>query len=733
MKRAFFAALVIPFTLALTAWGIYFANINELPGNPSTVLATFFVLASTGTALLFFIQLPFLGRKVSPWIATTLLTVGFLLWFQANVFNWNLGIMDGAEIPWKKYRPLGIFELFVYSAIIFAALHFRKKLLQRLVPISCTLIFIQAVPIFLMAIKNITQETTIKQVEQTGEQPEHNISVPTWKQYSFTLDNIFEFSTEENVVLIVLDGLGQNIFNSVQREYPGEIGEIFRDFTCFTNVMSDRPGTVYNIPQILTGCLSEEMPNPIDVAFHHRQFNRSDTLLKTLAEHQYRCDVFSWCPSTMYYDSRWIANIKSCQFNRKNGLPERYILANTGIPELTVLTLFRTTPLLLKRETINNNKLLVHLRSLFEKMDSSYRSLGLKVQDYDFNTFVQAASRTSFADRKTFKFIHLQGAHHPYVMDENCMKNKLFGIESGKRQAHGSLRIIRNILELMKESGVYDQSFVIIMSDHGPNISYTEGLLNPSVFTHPFFLIKRKYSQQSQLAYNNNPIHICETTPIILSELGILQGNDTFFPFELPESLVIERKDRWEEIRDYYNKNEVKPILDLSRDEKHVFRLFPYLQKLEWLELIALRPSQPLSDGCIISRNDIQREDLSVQDNVLQIDIRGDCVRSIKFDNTWKTTIALSAFENTDGIAFVSEKPITVIPVNPGGKVESWICFQKLKVDTLADGLYRIDVFFHKNSVANAQFKSSKALSVNTNEEGKKILMIVSGEYLGAS
>ena len=50
------------------------------------------------------------------------------------------------------------------------------------------------------------------------------------------------------------------------------------------------------------------------------------------------------------------------------------------------------------------------------------------------------------------------------------------------------------------------------------------------------------------MSYNDNPIHIRDTTPIILSELGILQGEEAFSPFEMPEALVKERMSQWKSI-----------------------------------------------------------------------------------------------------------------------------------------------------------------------------------------
>ena len=539
MMQAFFAALMVPLTLSLTALGIYFANATELPGNPGSVCLSIGLQTLIGVLLLFIVQIPFFGRKAFSWIAVTLFTLGFLFWFQANVFNWNFGVLDGREIDWNSYRFLGIFELFVYGVIFCLALRFRKKLFEHLVSIACVLIFIQAVPVSLAILATSTQETALR-TDQTEDQPEHNIFAPTWKQYSYTLENFFEFSPEENVVLIVLDSMGKKILEDIQKEYSTEIEEIFhdfRDFTYFTNTICDKAGTMYCIPQILTACSSVEIPSIINATFQHKVFNRSGALLKTLSEQHYRCDVFSYSPAEIYYDSRWIANVR---LNECWRYP-----ADTS--ELTILTLFRSAPTLLKRKVLKSTT----LRIMFDftsKSSSSYRPLSPTMpEDYEINTIVHTVSRTALASQRTFKLVFLRGAHSKFVMDENCMPAKLSGIEGQKRQALGSLRVTQNILELMKECGVYDQSLVIVMADHGPRED-EHIKQDPSAPKRPIFLIKRKHSQQSQMAYNDNPIHIRDTTPIILSELGILQSEDAFSPFEMPEVLVNERKKQWESI-----------------------------------------------------------------------------------------------------------------------------------------------------------------------------------------
>ena len=67
-------------------------------------------------------------------------------------------------------------------------------------------------------------------------------------------------------------------------------------------------------------------------------------------------------------------------------------------------------------------------------------------------------------NQNEFKFIHIEGAHHPF----NCDKN-LNDIENGtyEDKIEASFTIIEKYIGYLKENGVYDNTAIIIMADHG--------------------------------------------------------------------------------------------------------------------------------------------------------------------------------------------------------------------------------------------------------------------------
>ena len=87
-----------------------------------------------------------------------------------------------------------------------------------------------------------------------------------------------------------------------------------------------------------------------------------------------------------------------------------------------------------------------------------YSSLNDVVYDYireDLNV----------VDDKYFAFIHVVGAHPPFVYDKELVRHTEEGTyEDG---VNASISIVNEYLKRLRKNGMYDNSVIIIMSDHG--------------------------------------------------------------------------------------------------------------------------------------------------------------------------------------------------------------------------------------------------------------------------
>jgi hypothetical protein len=72
------------------------------------------------------------------------------------------------------------------------------------------------------------------------------------------------------------------------------------------------------------------------------------------------------------------------------------------------------------------------------------------------------------AEEKNFAFYHLNGPHTPYTMNEDAQE-ALPDQTSRIQQTKGSFKIVYEFLDQLKALGLYEDSTIIILGDHGYN------------------------------------------------------------------------------------------------------------------------------------------------------------------------------------------------------------------------------------------------------------------------
>jgi hypothetical protein len=87
------------------------------------------IFVITAAITLFCLNLPFLlfrNKTCFTFINLGLLCAGILLWIQSNVFVWKIGVLDGSEIEWSRFRFNMLLELFCYVAVIVCIIRCRR-------------------------------------------------------------------------------------------------------------------------------------------------------------------------------------------------------------------------------------------------------------------------------------------------------------------------------------------------------------------------------------------------------------------------------------------------------------------------------------------------------------------------------------------------------------------------------------------------------------------------------
>ena len=102
-----------------------------------------------------------------------------------------------------------------------------------------------------------------------------------------------------------------------------------------------------------------------------------------------------------------------------------------------------------------------------------------------------------------FKFIHLNGAHAPFVYDKDV---NYIGVEQGsyRQNMEASITLASKYIEALQESGTYDNTVLIVMADHGYNGigEKEEDFLRQA----PLLLIKGREEHHATMQISEAPI-----------------------------------------------------------------------------------------------------------------------------------------------------------------------------------------------------------------------------------
>ncbi len=244
-------------------------------------------------------------------------------------------------------------------------------------------------------------------------------------QLYVTQKDEFTMSQNENFVILVLDSFDSREFTELLSEHP-EYRETFADFTYFENMNGVYSGS------------------PLFTALKERGY-----LIDLYEDELYTQDENALSD----FDNIIIANY---HVNSWTGLAKQ---------ELKLVG-FRYAPFDLKRFCMTK-------KSGFDEeilVDCGYK--GFNSENYYFKGDLEDNEIVMDDTQKRFKFIHLMGAHTPFIYDEDC---NIIDMKDGtyRQNAEASITLATMYIDALKKSGAYDDTALIIMADHGYNGDYT--------------------------------------------------------------------------------------------------------------------------------------------------------------------------------------------------------------------------------------------------------------------
>jgi hypothetical protein len=376
--------------------------------------------------------------------------VGLLLWLQGNALVWEYGLLDGHYIDWTQGVWRGWVDAGIWVAAILAAITFYRRVERSVIYLAVAVFSLQLVLFGFSGIQNAN-----------ALQEKSNI------HYSVNaLPGILRFAPKGNVLHIVLDGFQSDIFEDITRDETD--GEQYRSalqgFTFYKENMGVFPSTMTAVPALLGGQIYH---NHVPKGAYVDSVISGKTILNSAFKAGYEVDIVSEqymvggvYTKGHYTNAHMIPNSHGYYPSEKG-----YEFADAT--QLLDLTLFRLAPHFLKKYV--HNEYVGIIQPLID--DASY----LKIWHFSHNAFLHNLAENMSVDRTgpVYKYFHLMNTHWPQVVDGHC--NYVGGTLPRNRQtvtmqSKCSLDAVIKVLEKMKELGIYDDSLIILMADHGAGI-----------------------------------------------------------------------------------------------------------------------------------------------------------------------------------------------------------------------------------------------------------------------
>lgn len=428
-------------------------------------LAVFAVILALVMALLLSIAR---GRAFSVLLAVVF-ALGVGAYVQAMFLNSSLPAADGVAVIWGDYTTVTVISSAVWLAIFALLVVFclrMEGLFRSVVTIaSVALVVVQSV-----GVASLWLGPEKASAEASAS------SIPEEKVY-VTEEGLFDVSSKSNVIVFVLDTFDTFDMQNMLAETPDMLDEL-TGFTYFPDSVGSMIPTRYGVPYLLTG----ELPKTSQTysQFVDGIYSRS-TFLDEIREQGYSIGLYT--DSILSNEVTVGMDIVASKTENIHPLGKVAVDNKQTILTLWKCALYRDAPWLFKAPfwfyTDEMNE------SVLSKGESDYADIPYTMNDVDYYDTL-ASDRLSIADKGekgSFRFIHLQGAHGPYVMDENAHASDTATFEA---QCRGSIEIVNEYVRQLKELGVYDSSTIIVTADHG-NWGLVEELEGP---TSPILLVK---------------------------------------------------------------------------------------------------------------------------------------------------------------------------------------------------------------------------------------------------
>lgn len=365
-----------------------------------------------------------------------ILAAGVGLWIQGNVLVWQYGPMDGRPVDWGAHWVYGAIDGAVWLLLAVCGWRFSRALLNKARAIGLSLLLIQAISLGVLAFGVREQALPERvQIDERGK---------------------FELSTSRNIILLIFDEFQGDIFAELLAQDPG-LNEAFDGFVYFPDTVAGASFTEIAVPFLLTGELYD---NAVPRSRFLAQAFTRQAVSKILLEQGFEAELYPWeaLANDAIYRRKGIAsNFKSHvpSPGRRKEFREYLLILD--------VSLFRQAPHALKRFLYDQGTW------GWKELAAGGKAAPRRVAYTDNNPSLLELSRKSRARQSVpvFKAYHFAGAHIPLHDYGGAGQTVEYNRENYLRVYAHLLTQTAGYIARLKELGVYDDTMLFVVGDHG--------------------------------------------------------------------------------------------------------------------------------------------------------------------------------------------------------------------------------------------------------------------------
>ncbi|MCI8566143.1 MAG: sulfatase-like hydrolase/transferase [Lachnospiraceae bacterium] len=421
---------------------IYIQNKQEMPFPFSAMVWTLLLGGLLVFAVLFGFLLLLRG-KIFNYAVSVLFAITVAGYLQGNLLGLHSKTLDGNATNWLDNRFSMLISLLLWFSIlaaVFLLLYVSRKVWARGIKLVCGILIGAQLVAFVVLLA------------QNG--PHHLWKAGRGDAY-VSREGMFEIAPKQNVIVFLLDRMDNQYMDSELELHP-EWREQLGDFTYYHNFTGSYSNTRPAISYFLTGA-QHDYSVPWETYFKHAWNNPKYPFLPDIHDAGFQTNVYTE-GTYVFGDSKdvedFVDNIRSSQ---------RTVHYDELFRRIMEMSIYRYAPEALQpffqiytgdlgnivtvEGEVSGNDIYILDDVTFWR---DYREQGLQI-DPEANG--------------AFFYYHLNGAHTPYCMDENAE-----AISEGATldaQVTGTMRMIFRYMDELKEMGLYEDTTIIITTDHG--------------------------------------------------------------------------------------------------------------------------------------------------------------------------------------------------------------------------------------------------------------------------